>query len=359
MNTYTPTTGRGILYICVAAIAWGTGGAAAAVLFTVSGLGPLAVSFWRFAGGVLLLLAVHLVVHRRTPDLPRTRWRQVIVTGVGLAVYQTAYFAAVGYAGLAVATVVTLGCGPILIAIGSHLLVGEPLGRGGAVIVTMALAGLFLLVGGGGLDTGSAPLLGLLCALLSATGYAGVTLLGRKRGRDGGSGNSPAMTLGGFAVGLLCLFPLAVIEGPLPSAGDIGQVLGLLVYLGIVPTALAYRLFFAGLATVRATTASVVALVEPVTAAVIAVVLLHEQLTVATVAGSAIMLGAVVALTVGERRETGGRIYGGAGPRADLRRYREPTTAARLARPANTATGPPGPSTGRTAGTTGPRNTSA
>ncbi|WP_181445109.1 hypothetical protein [Micromonospora endophytica] len=45
-----------------------------------------------------------------------------------------------------------------------------------------------------------------------------------------------------------------------------------------------------------------VALIEPVTAAGIALLLLHERLTMAAVAGSTILLGAVVVLTIGERR---------------------------------------------------------
>ena len=297
-----PSVGRGIFYICVAAVAWGTGGAAAAILYDTSGMGPVAVSFWRFAGGVLLLAVGHLVVRRHIGAPARNRWRQVVTTGVGLAVYQTAYFAAVGHAGLAIATVVTLGSGPILIALGSRVLMGERLGRAGAVTVAMALVGLVLLVGGGSASTAPAPALGLACALLSAGGYAGVTLLNRKVGRDGSSGNPQTTALGGFAVGMVCLFPLALVEGLLPTSGNAGQVLGLVAYLGFAPTALAYSLFFAGLATIRATTASVIALIEPVTAAVIAVLLLNERLTVTATVGSVVLLGAVVALTFGERR---------------------------------------------------------
>ncbi|MFC7548938.1 DMT family transporter [Plantactinospora sp. GCM10030261] len=297
--------GRGILYIFVAAVAWGTGGAAAAVLYDTSGMGPVAVSFWRFAGGVLLLVAGHLLFRRRpvAACAPwRNRWRQVVITGLGLAVYQTAYFAAVGYAGLAVATVVTLGAGPVLIALGSRVTMGERLDRGGAVTVGTALLGLILLVGGGSASTASAPMLGLACALLSAAGYAAVTVLNRRTGRDGTDGGPRLMALGGFAVGMVCLFPLALLEGLLPTSGHAGQVLGLLAYLGIAPTALAYSLFFAGLAVVRATTASVIALIEPVTAAVIAVLWLHERLTVTAAAGSAVLLAAVVALTLTERK---------------------------------------------------------
>jgi drug/metabolite transporter, DME family len=296
-NTTLPV-GRGVFYILVAAVAWGTGGVSAAVLYDHSGIGPIAISFWRFAGGVVVLGIGHLMLRLRTAW--RRRWRQVLITGVGLAVYQTAYFAAVGYAGLAVATVVTLGSGPILIAVGSRITLGEELGRGGVVAVVLALLGLVLLVAGGGAATGDAPALGLACALLSAGGYAVVTLLTRRTGRDGGSAAS--MLTASFAVGMVCLFPLALLEGLLPTSGDRAEALGLLAYLAAGPTALAYALFFAGLAVVRATTASIVALIEPVTAAVIAVLWLNERLTAAAVAGSALLVGAVLALTWCERR---------------------------------------------------------
>jgi DME family drug/metabolite transporter len=93
-------------------------------------------------------------------------------------------------------------------------------------------------------------------------------------------------------------------EGLLPTAGDRGQALGLLGYLAVAPTALAYALFFAGLAVVRATTASIVALIEPLTATVIAMLWLGEQMTVATAAGSALLVSAVLALTWYERRSS-------------------------------------------------------
>ncbi|GIJ13298.1 membrane protein [Micromonospora andamanensis] len=311
----SPTVGRGTFYILLAAVAWGTGGAAAAILYDTSGMGPIAVSFWRFAGGVLLLMAGHLVFRRRMVALAptsagtqavatplRDRWQQVAATGVGLAIYQTAYFASVEYAGLAVATMVTLGSGPILIALGARVTMGERLGRAGTVTVATALVGLVLLLSDGGANASSAPMLGLACALLSAGGYAGVTLLNRKIGQDATSGRPQATVLGGFIIGMMCLLPLALIEGLLPTSGDSRQVLGLLAYLGVVPTAVAYSLFFVGLASVRATTASVIALVEPVTAAVIAVLLLHERLTVVATIGSAVLLSAVVTLILAERR---------------------------------------------------------
>lgn len=296
--------GRGLVYVFVAAVAWGTGGAVAAVLYRTSGLGPIAVSFWRFATGVALLAAARPLVagggtRAAARGLLRRSWAWLVVIGAGLAMYQTAYFAAVQRAGVAIATVVTLGLGPILIAIGGHLTMAERIGRAGLATIGLALAGLILLTGGG--TAGPALLSGLALAVLSALGYAGVTLLTRAMGRRNGGGDQYNVTLIGTAIGMACLLPLAAIEGLVPSAGAPLHSAALLGYLGAVPTALAYGLFNAGLSSVRAMTASVIALVEPVTAAAIAVMFLDERLTAMAAAGAAVLMAAVVLLARTER----------------------------------------------------------
>ncbi|MCL2554634.1 MAG: EamA family transporter, partial [Actinomycetia bacterium] len=60
--------------------------------------------------------------------------------------------------------------------------------------------------------------------------------------------------------------------------------------------------YFAGAAVLRAATVSVIALIEPVSAAVIAVALLGEHLTGATVLGTVVLLVAVAVLTWEEAR---------------------------------------------------------
>lgn len=297
----TNTVGRGLWFICVAATAWGTGGAVAAVLYDTSGLGPVAVSWWRFVGGVVLLALVRpFAAQRRNrpgPAAPRPfpwrSWRPMVVTGLGLALYQTAYFVSIDHTGVAVATVVTLGAGPVLIAIGARLAGIESLDGRGVAACGFALLGLVLLVGA----DATVDAVGVGFGLLSAAGYAAVTLLTR---RGNGLDRYDA-ALGGFAVGAAVLLPLALLDGPLPTDGDLVVTAGLLFYLMAVPTALAYALFFAGLAVVRATTASVVALVEPVTAAAIAVTLLDERLTPMAVIGGTILLATVFLLVRSER----------------------------------------------------------
>ncbi|MCJ8297962.1 MAG: EamA family transporter [Pseudomonadales bacterium] len=293
----------GLTYVLFAAIAWGTGGAVAAVLYQSSEIGPIAVSFWRFAIGALLLAALALIISAKggkssIRDLIRNQWGHLAVIGMGLAVYQTAYFAAVQQSGLAVATIVTLGLGPILIAVGSHLTMAERISRAGVLTITFAIVGLGLLTSGD--DFGPRPLQGLALALLSAVGYAGVTLMTRAMGRRN-STNQFNVTLLGIIIGTVCLLPFAILEGLIPSAGNFLHNAALLGYLGLVPTALAYGLFNIGLSYIRATTASVIVLIEPVTAAAIAVLFLGEQLTTLGVLGTAVLLLSVIVLALAER----------------------------------------------------------
>jgi DME family drug/metabolite transporter len=212
------------------------------------------------------------------------------LTGVGFAVYQTAYYIAIPLTGLTVATVVTLGSGPVLIALGARLFLGERLGALGSLTVLASLAGLVLLTG----VPGAAKPLGVAVALLSALGYAIVTLVGRASRSD----DDPLDTsLGGFLVGAVCLTPLAIGQPLLPHTA---YGIGLILFLGAVPTAAAYALFFAGLTAVPATTASVVALIEPVAATLLGVVVLHEHLPLLGWLGASVLLAAVAVLARAE-----------------------------------------------------------
>ncbi|MFF8606449.1 DMT family transporter [Streptomyces sp. NPDC015346] len=298
-----PAVGRSLLYLIVAGVAWGTAGAAASLMFRVSDMGPLALSFWRCVGGLVLLLGALALRPRRVVaalEPRRRRLVRILGTGIGLTLFQSAYFAAVQATGLAVATVVTLGAGPVLIALGARLTMGERLGRGGAAAVVGALAGLAVLVLGG--ESGEVRPLGVFLAVVSAAGYAAITLLTRWLGRDGGASDALSTTTWAFAIGSVGLLPMAALEGLLPHTAEPVRVVGLLIYVAAVPTALAYALYFAGAAVVRAATVSVIMLLEPVSAAVIAVTLLGEQLTGATVAGTLLLLAAVSGLATAEAR---------------------------------------------------------
>lgn len=311
MSNPKPTTGRSLLHLVIAGTAWGTAGAAASLLFLASDLGPLALSFWRCAGGLAVLLAVLSVRRRRRVrgSGARPSAGSLIGTGLLFTLFQSAYFAAVRETGLAVATVVTLGSGPVLIALGARYRLGERLGRGGVVAVGGALAGLAVLVLGGG--GGEVRPLGVGWALLSAAGYGAMTLRARLLGRRGAGGDPLVTTVWSVGVGTVCLLPFALVEGLVPHTAEPVRVLWLLAYMATVPTALAYALYFSGAAAVRAATVSVIMLIEPVGAAAIAVLVLGERLTGAVALGTVLLLAAVGALIASEARRPSDAEEGG------------------------------------------------
>ncbi|MEQ4723114.1 EamA family transporter [Nonomuraea sp. B19D2] len=270
---------RGAFYVSVAATAWGTGGAAGSLLFQTGDLGPAGVSLWRY-----LLGAAFLLVLTRRPVVVNGR---LLLVGAGMAVYQTAYFAAIAHSGVAVATVVTMGATPVFTALGSRFLLREPLGRVAGTALAAALAGLVLLTGETALQSRPSSVAGIGFALASAAGYAGVTLYSRRHKDDDPQG----VAIGGFVVGAVCLAPFALVEGVVPDVS--AASVSLLLYLGAVPTALAYGLFFSALTVLRATTVSIISLGEAVGAALLGVVLFGETLTPLAWSGCALLLAAV------------------------------------------------------------------
>ncbi|MGY1821607.1 DMT family transporter [Geodermatophilus sp. SYSU D00079] len=287
-----PATG-GFLFVVLAALCWGTAGVSGRVVADRTDLGPLDIAWHRMAIGAVVLLAAHVLTRRRRAGAAVPLTRPVAVrlalVAAGLAAYQLAYFAAVAGAGVSVATLVALGLAPLLIALGAALLGHGRPDRATLLALGTALTGLGLLVGlTAGASAGTAVLLGALLAVGSALGYAVVTLA---------SGAVPAgvpVTLAGFAGGALLLTPVALAAG-LRLTGEPVALLTLL-YLGAVPSAAAYALFFRGLRTVPGAVAAIVTLLEPVTATVLATAFLGERLPVGALLGGLLVLVAVAGL---------------------------------------------------------------
>jgi DME family drug/metabolite transporter len=95
---------------------------------------------------------------------------------------------------------------------------------------------------------------------------------------------------GALLVPVLVATPLGWLAAP--------RGLGLALYLGVVPTAIAYLLYANGLRVVSAGETTTIVLAEPLTAALLGVVALHERLQPAEVAGAALILAGLLALAV-------------------------------------------------------------
>ena len=288
-----PATRTGFLLVVLAAMCWGTSGISGAIVAERTDLGPLDIAWHRMAIGAIALLTGYALTRRRRPapaaPLVRGTAVRLLLVGAGLAAYQLAYFAAVATAGVSIATLVALGLAPLLIAVGAALLGHGRPDRATIIALITALTGLVLLVGvSAGADTGTTVVLGALMAVGSALGYAVVTLAGS------GMPAGVPVTLAGFAGGALLLTPVALLVGLRFTTEPVA--LAVLLYLGLVPSALAYSMFFTGLRTVPGAVASIVTLLEPLTATALATAFLGERLAPAALAGGLLVLAAVAGL---------------------------------------------------------------
>jgi DME family drug/metabolite transporter len=281
---------RGLLYVMIASTLWGTSGVASQALAQLTQTNPLSISALRLgvAAPLLLLAAWHLL-GRQLWSATRRDFGLMLLYGVMMAVDQALYFAAIALTGVTIATLITI-CSTAIFE-------RKMPSRITLAIIGLALLGTVILVGSGtGQATnGSSSLLGVGYALVAACVYAGVIFLSKFL-----SGKYPSLqiTALGFSAGAICLLVVANLVGFVgvyPAQGWL-----IILYMGALPTALAYGLFMLGMRTTSAPVASVLVLLEPLTAAVVARVLLGERLTPLGIAGAVMLLGAIYALTRAE-----------------------------------------------------------
>lgn len=303
------STRIGLLFVCLAGVLWGTGGLALEILRDHSPMSVLTVSAYRMLIAAIALLVASLALRRgpRLVALVRAHPVRAVVVGLGTGAYQALYFGSVATAGVTVATVVSLGLAPVLLAVVDLVRARRRTATRSTVrltlVVSSALSGLVLVSMASALASGSAsgagavgprPVLGLLLAIASGFVYAGTTALGSSLLASDGV-DPHALTTVATTAGAVGLAPVALAGGG-PFVTSDPTALGTLAYLGIFTMALAYGLFYAGLRTTRSGAAVVATLLEPVTAAVAAAVLLGERLGPLGIVGSVLILAAVAGL---------------------------------------------------------------
>ncbi len=280
------------LIVC-ASLSWGTVGVANQAIYAHVATNALSLAFFRLlVAAPLFVLASRLLPGRRLFRVKPRDLIIMIVMGIMQALYQASYSASIAYAGVTVPTLVALCVAPIIVALFSAFIMHERLSLLTLVALACALIGTFLLVEARPQTSGgSVSLLGVLLALLAGGGYAGFILCGRLLTSHYHPLHINAVA---FATGALLLLFLAV-----PTGLTLNYPLWawlLLLYLGCIPTALAYGLFQVGMRSLSATVVSIVTLCEPLAAALLAWIFFREALGVLGLCGAFLLLGAMASI---------------------------------------------------------------
>ena len=265
----------GILFVLAAALLWGTTGTAAAM---APGVGPLAIAAAAMGiGGLLQAAAASRIMLTHRGELT-AQWRTVMVSAGAVAVFPLAFYSSMRLAGVAVGTVVSIGSAPPAAAVIERIVDHQRLSRGWALGTTVGVSGVLAIAlahPGPATTTATAqPVLGIALGLLAGFTYA-LYSWGAVRVMRCGLPSRPVMGAV-FGLGGILLLPVIALTGaPIITSGG---NLAVAAYLAIVPMFLGYILFGRGLASVAASTATTVSLLEPAVAALIAVIVLGEHL---------------------------------------------------------------------------------
>lgn len=276
---------RGAMYVIASATGFGTLGILGKMAYA-GGASTVTVLFLRFFLAGLLMAA--LLAGRGLP-WPRGRdlWLLLCLGALGYTGQAFCYFSALHHA-TAGLTALLLYLYPALVLVASAMLGRQRLTPMRAGLAALALVGILLTVSGG---LAGSPV-GIAFGLGAAVVYTAYILVGEAV--IARTGAIPAATV--VMLAAAAVFAAAtLVAGPRWP----GDAAGWLAILGIALLATVIPIvgFFAGMQRLGATDAATISTLEPVVTLLLAFSILQETLTPMQIAGAALVIAAVAALT--------------------------------------------------------------
>lgn len=279
------------VFVAMAALFWGVSAGIGAILMN-EGWDPIVVSFYRGSVGLAFVL-VWLALRPQESGLANRRlWFWSVVAGLGVAGNFAFYFISIAEGSVAVAATL-MYCAPIFVYLMSFMLGLETPSslKWAAMIVVMI--GIVLLTQIYDIGPDGITPIGVAAGLLAGMSYA-VFIFGFKFASPHGS---PQMIL---------VIAFSVLASILIWPSDIEQVIAvpespewpLFIVLGVLGAGLSFVIYIFGLKYTAPAIASIMAMVEPVTASLFGVLVLDETLAGMQILGMGLILVSVTALSV-------------------------------------------------------------
>lgn len=277
--------------VVLAALFWGLSGGIGGILMA-DGWNALVTSFYRGAIGLLFVLA-WLALCPANSGLANYRlWFWSVIAGVGVAGNFAFYFVSIAEGSVAVA-VTLMYCAPVFVYFISIVLKLEsptPL-KWAAIAVVMI--GIVLLTQVYNIGTSGITAISVGAGLLAGLSYA-IFIFGFKYAAPYGSPQA-ILSIAFTVLVIILIWP-----------GDADQIFTalsssdwpLFLVLGVLGAGLSFVFYIIGLKQTTPVVASIVAMVEPVTASLFSVVVLNETLMRAQILGMGLILVTVTVLSI-------------------------------------------------------------
>ncbi len=281
----------GLVLVILAAICWGISGGIADILMN-KGWDPIVISLYRGGVGFICFLTWFLFRFRQNWTSSARLYLWSLLAGVGVAGNFTLYFLSIQASSIAVAATL-MYTAPVFVLLISFLLRIERSTWFKWGCIFGVLIGITLLTGAYNTDSISVSFLGAAAGLAAGLAYA-LFIFGFKNASSIGKPQT-TLTVAFFSFVLILL--LLADKGEAAAALTSNDV-GWFLLLGLVGAGISFILYVFGIRWTAPTTASMVAMVEPVTASLFGVLLLNDHLTVIQILGMVLILVTITVLSV-------------------------------------------------------------
>lgn len=287
---------KGYLMVFITGVLWGTIGLFSTLLSKL-GMESSPVAFFRLLSATLLLAPI-LIVKGRGFSLFRISKKGLIsctlIGFISQAFYNLCYMKAIELGGMATAAVL-LYTSPVFVAIMSRIMFREELGRNKIIAIIINIAGCVLTVTGGDFSAVRITGFALLMGVLAGFTYGTMPVFSRF-----GADNEDPYTSSfyGLALGALLLFFLVRPYNGMGTEWN-WQIILVLLGFGIVPSALAYIIYFGGLSKIKETSVvPVLASIETVAASVIGLVVFGQDLSPGKIIGIVLVVCSILIMNL-------------------------------------------------------------
>ncbi|WP_082232968.1 DMT family transporter [Halobacillus massiliensis] len=281
----------GVGLVMLAAICWGISGGIADILMS-KGWDPIVISFYRGAVGFICFLTWFLFRFRKNWVFSSRFYIWSLLAGAGVAGNFTFYFLSIQASSIAVAATL-MYTAPVFVLLISFLLRMERSSWFKWGCIFGVLIGIILLTGAYNTESITVSLAGAAAGLAAGLSYA-LFIFGFKNASSIGKPQT-TLTLAFFSFCILLFFFTDNTEtARVLTSSDVWWFL----LLGIVGAGISFLIYVIGIRLTAPTTASMVAMVEPVTASLFGVLLLGDNLTIIQILGMVLILLTVTVLSV-------------------------------------------------------------
>lgn len=230
-------------------------------------------------------LGLYILIKRQSIRIARKDVILLLFAGVILALHWWAFLGSIQLSTVAIGTI-TFSAFPLFVTFLEPLIFHKKLEWRNVAATIMILLGVLITIPEFSLD--DHMFLGFLSGLISALSYAFLTIINKNMAEKISS------TVTAFyeqATAAVVLLPFVLKINVQPSASD----LAMLLFLGVITTALAHTLFITGLETLPAQLAGICSSLETVYGIIFALLLLGEIPTIREIIGAVIIIGTVIA----------------------------------------------------------------